>query len=83
MPVTIVSEPERWTEKNIGTCYNKYFKIFTVQASSIEEINEWAEKYSMLPHMKSRGNCGDTGWETQQIGALYGVTFMYLGDSSD
>lgn len=83
MSVTIISEPEKWLHKTIGNCYHEYNKIFTVQGTSADEIAEWAAKYSQLPHMKSRGNCGDTAWTIQPVGALFAVRFTYLVDSSD
>lgn len=81
--LAIISEPERWTQKNLGRCYNSYNKIFTVQADTVEEIEGWAAKYSKLDHMRSRGNCGETKWKIQKIGGLYAVHFVYEIDSGD
>lgn len=83
MSVIIVSEPEKWLHKTIGNCYHEYNKIFTVQAASEVDVDEWASKHAQLPHMRSRGNCGDTFWITQKVGALFAVRFCYRVDSGD
>lgn len=81
--VAIISEPERWTQKNLGRCFNSYNKILTIQADTLDEVESWAAKYSQLPHMRTRGNCGDTKWKTQKIGAFFAVHFIYEVDSGD
>ena len=83
MSVIIVSEPEKWLHKTIGNCYHEYNKIFTIQASAAEEVDGWAAKYSQLDHMRTRGNCGDTSWTIQRVGALFAVRFSYRVDSGD
>lgn len=83
MSVIIVSEPERWVHKTLGNCWHEYNKIFTVQAASRDEVSGWAEQYSQLDHMRSRGNCGRTAFTIQQVGALFAVRFTYQVDSGD
>lgn len=81
--VSVISEPERWTHKRLGNCFHSYNKIFVVAAPSIDEVESWAEKFSTTDAMRSRGNCGETRWKVQPIGATFAVHFVYEVDSGD
>jgi hypothetical protein len=81
--VSVISEPERWTHKRLENCFHSYNKIFVVTASSRGDVESWAEKFSTTDAVRSRGNCGETKWNVQPIGATFAVHFVYEVDSGD